>query len=144
MKCNRTQTPAFVGVNWALANLTTNLYRLRASQLLGFSQRKDGYHWLLGLLVGALKDYHKDTSLILICTGRLATLHDKAQQHTADQPTIMDAEEASRNGLLKAGRNLWNTKNNKSLSPVSNSLPLSVFWLPFYVAWSPAKLKKRH
>lgn len=117
MKCNRTQTPAFVGVNWALANPTTNLYRLRASQVLGFSPRKDGYHWLSGLLVGALKDYHKDASLILICAGRLATLRDKVQQHTADQPTMMDAEEASRNGLLKAGRNLWNMKNNKMSQP---------------------------
>ena len=96
-------------------NLTTNLFRLRASQLLGFSQRKDGYHWLSGLLIGveladALKDYHKDIPLILIGAGRLATLYDNAMQHSGYEPQIMDAEEASRKGLLKAARHLCNVK----------------------------------
>lgn len=93
--------------------ITASLFRLRASQLLGFSQRKDGMDWLSGLLIGvemadAIKHASKDESLILIGAGRLASLYARAMQHVGYHPTVMNAEDASRNGLLKAARNLWN------------------------------------
>lgn len=106
----------FAGVDKGLespGSLMSNLFGLRASQLLGFGNRSDGSGWLSGLLIGveladAIKHASKSEPLVLIGTGRLASLYAKAMQHIDYEPAIMDAEIASRSGLIKAARNLWN------------------------------------
>ncbi|MFD1198581.1 2-dehydro-3-deoxygalactonokinase [Brucella gallinifaecis] len=106
----------FAGVEMGLENpgsLTSSLFALRASQLLGFSERENGKDWLSGLIIGveiadAVKEVSKNEHFILIGSGDLASLYAKAMQHADYQPVTKDAEAASRNGLHKAARNLWN------------------------------------
>ncbi|WP_343312829.1 2-dehydro-3-deoxygalactonokinase [Brucella sp. BE17] len=106
----------FTGVEKGLENpksLTSSLFGLRASQLLGFSERADGIDGLSGLLIGveiadAVEDVTKNEALILIGSGRLASLYAKAMRHAGYEPVSMDAEAASRDGLHKAACNLWN------------------------------------
>ncbi|MGU3401409.1 2-dehydro-3-deoxygalactonokinase [Brucellaceae bacterium D45D] len=106
----------FAGVQKGLENpnsLTSSLFGLRASQLLGFGERAQGMDWLSGLLIGveiadAVQNLSKNEPLVLIGSGRLASLYAKAMQHAEYQPLSMDAEAASCDGLYKAARSLWN------------------------------------
>ncbi|MFO1161482.1 MAG: 2-dehydro-3-deoxygalactonokinase [Reyranellaceae bacterium] len=92
--------------------LTSSLFRLRASQLLGFEQRADGAARLSGLLIGSeLADaLHRHGSLRtvrLIGAGALGRLYEAALTGQGVDVTMVDAEQASRLGLVKAARGIW-------------------------------------
>lgn len=94
------------------AGLPASLFRLRASQLLGFAQRADGAAWLSGLLIGteiatAAKRYGSGQPLRLLGTGSLGRLYQAALTEAGFDATMVDAEQASRLGLTKAAVSLW-------------------------------------
>ena len=103
------------GLSTALAApmaLTASLFRLRASQLLGFEQRTDGAARLSGLLIGteladALRRHGPLRSLRLIGAGSLGRLYEAALTGQGFDVTLVDAELASRLGLAKAAINIW-------------------------------------
>lgn len=106
------------GLSMALARptaLTASLFRLRASQLLGFEQRADGAARLSGLLIGteladALHRHGPLRSVRLIAAGSLGRLYEAALTEQSLDVTAVDAEQASRLGLAKAARALWGAK----------------------------------
>jgi 2-dehydro-3-deoxygalactonokinase len=92
--------------------LTASLFRLRASQLLGFEQRADGAARLSGLLIGteladALHRHGPLQSLRLIGAGALGRLYEAALTGQGLEVTAVDAEQAARLGLGKAAINIW-------------------------------------
>jgi 2-dehydro-3-deoxygalactonokinase len=96
----------------APAALTASLFRLRASQLLGFAQRADGAAWLSGLLIGTeladtARRYEPRQSLRLIGTGALGRLYEAALTGQGLDVRVIDAEQASRLGLRKAALAIW-------------------------------------
>jgi 2-dehydro-3-deoxygalactonokinase len=96
----------------APAALTASLFRLRASQLLGFEQRADGAARLSGLLIGteladALHRHGPLRSVRLIGAGSLGRLYEAALTGQGLDVTAVDAEQASRLGLAKAALALW-------------------------------------
>lgn len=111
------ESPAFrAGVADALAdpaNFTAALFRVRAAQLLGFQQRSEGAARLSGLLIGmeiagALRHEGGQPSAVrLIAAEKLAALYACAFREAGLRVTVVDAENASRHGLLKAATNLW-------------------------------------
>ena len=95
--------------------LTASLFRLRAAQLLGFEQRADGAARLSGLLIGAeLADArHRHgplRSVRLIGAGALGRLYGAALAGQDLEVTTVDAEQASRLGLVKAALAIWGAK----------------------------------
>ncbi len=99
----------------APAALTASLFRLRASQLLGFEQRADGAARLSGLLIGteladALHRHGPLRSVRLIGAGALGRLYEAALSGQGLDVTAVDAERASRLGLAKAAITLWGAK----------------------------------
>ena len=111
------------GLSTALAEpttLTASLFRLRASQLLGFEQRADGAARLSGLLIGTeLADAARRHGLLgsgpprsvrLIGAGALGRLYEAALAGQGLDVTMVDAEQASRLGLAKAAIALWGAK----------------------------------
>jgi 2-dehydro-3-deoxygalactonokinase len=107
------------GLSTALAAptaLTASLFRLRASQLLGYEQRADGAARLSGLLIGteladALHRHGPQQSLRLIATGSLGLLYEAALTGQGFDVTTVDAEQASRLGLAKAAINVWGARS---------------------------------
>lgn len=105
------------GLSRALAaptGLTASLFRLRASQLLGFEQRADGAARLSGLLIGteiadAVHRHESLQSVRLIAAGALGRLYATALTMQGLDVTTVDAEQASRVGLYKAAVRLWET-----------------------------------
>ena len=103
------------GLATALAQpmaLTASLFRLRASQLLGFEQRADGAARLSGLLIGTeLADAGRRLgplhSVRLIAAGALGLLYEAALTAQGYKVTAVDAEQASRLGLAKAAFAIW-------------------------------------
>ena len=103
------------GLNTALSapsGLTTSLFRLRASQLLGFAQRADGAAHLSGLLIGTeladvLRQHGTTHPVRLIAAGSLGTLYASALALAGFNVSTVDAEQASRDGLRKAAAHLW-------------------------------------
>jgi len=100
----------------APAALTTSLFRLRASQLLGFEQRADGAARLSGLLIGteladAIRRYGPVQSVRLIGAGSLGKLYAAALTEHGLDVSIVDAEQASRLGLAKAALDIWGTRS---------------------------------
>lgn len=96
----------------APARLTASLFRLRAAQLLGFEQRADGAARLSGLLIGteiadAIYRHGPPQSLRLIGAGNLGRLYETALTAQGFDVTVVDAEQASRNGLRKAAMHIW-------------------------------------
>lgn len=96
------------------AALTQLLFRLRAAQLLGHEQRADGAARLSGLLIGAeiaamraRQEGAGAQGVQLIAAGRLGTLYHAALEAAGFAPTLRDAEDASRQGLVQAARRLW-------------------------------------
>lgn len=92
--------------------LTNALFRIRAAQLLGQQQRSDGAARLSGLLIGteiaAALDRHPGTkSVQLIGAGALCELYAAALTMRDVAVNLVDAEEASRQGLAEAARRLW-------------------------------------
>ncbi len=95
--------------------LTASLFRLRAAQLLGFEQRADGAARLSGLLIGTeLADArHRHgplRSVRLIGAGALGRLYGAALAGQDLEVTTVDAEQASRLGLVKAALAIWGAK----------------------------------
>jgi 2-dehydro-3-deoxygalactonokinase len=107
--------PFRAGVARALAEptaLTASLFRLRAAQLLGFERRADGAARLSGLLVGAeladaVRRFGPIRSVRLIAAGSLGQLYGAALAGQGLDVTTVDAEQASRLGLVKAAHKLW-------------------------------------
>ncbi len=107
------------GLSTALAAptaLTASLFRLRASQLLGFEQRADGAARLSGLLIGAeiadaVHRHGPMQSLWLIATGALGRLYEAALTGQGLDVTTVDAEQASRRGLCKAAARIWRARH---------------------------------
>jgi 2-dehydro-3-deoxygalactonokinase len=108
------------GISTALtapAALTASLFRLRASQLLGFARRADGAARLSGLLIGteladALRRYGPLQALRLIGAGSLGRLYEAALTEQGLDVTVVDAEQASRLGLAKAALNIWHRRSS--------------------------------
>ena len=106
------------GLSVAMAaptSLTASLFRLRAAQLLGFEQRADGAARLSGLLIGTeLADArHRHgplRSVRLIGAGALGRLYGAALAGQDLEVTTVDAEQASRLGLVKAALAIWGAK----------------------------------
>lgn len=111
----RPGTPFRDGVAAAAADpagLSAALFRLRATQLLGYERREDGAARLSGLLIGtemadAAKRYGAGQPLRLIAAGDLGRLYEEALRHAGFDVTTADAEQASRQGLSKAAAALW-------------------------------------
>jgi 2-dehydro-3-deoxygalactonokinase len=87
------------------------IFALRASQLLGLSQKHDGGALLSGLLIGteigaATRLHAERDRLVLVASGQLAELYEAAFQHVGLRPERHDAEEATRKGLLAAARTM--------------------------------------
>lgn len=87
------------------------IFALRASQLLGMSQKQDGRATLSGLLIGAeiggaLRIHPKRERLVLVASGHLAELYTAAFQTIGLRPECHDSEDATRKGLLAAARSL--------------------------------------
>lgn len=110
------QGPAFQAglatARMAPASLTTSLFKLRAAQLLGFEQRADGAARLSGLLIGseiadAAGRFGTRHPLRLIAAGSLGGLYEAALAAFGFDTTVVDAEQASRQGLAKAAFNIW-------------------------------------
>lgn len=96
----------------APAALTSAFFRLRAAQLLGFEQRTDGAARLSGLLIGseiadAASRFGTHHQLRLIAAGSLSRLYQTALAAFGFNFTVVDAEQASRQGLAKAAINIW-------------------------------------
>lgn len=94
------------------AELTAALFRVRASQLLGFERRADGAARLSGLLVGAeiaaaLHRHGTTHPVRLIAAGSLGALYAAALAEAGFAVSLVDAEEASRRGLCKAALDIW-------------------------------------
>jgi 2-dehydro-3-deoxygalactonokinase len=94
--------------------LAASLFRLRAAQLLGFEQRADGAARLSGLLIGTeLADAacrHGPLRIVrLIAAGSLGQLYEAALAGQGLDVTAVDAERASRLGLVKAALKIWGT-----------------------------------
>jgi 2-dehydro-3-deoxygalactonokinase len=103
------------------ADLTSALFRMRAAQLLGFEQRCDGAARLSGLLIGmeiagALRHDGALASVRLIGAGSLGALYEGALRAAGLHVTVVDAEQASRQGLFKAALNLWGSRSPASWS----------------------------
>jgi 2-dehydro-3-deoxygalactonokinase len=111
--------PFHDGLSAALAEptaLTASLFRLRASQLLGFEQRADGAARLSGLLIGteladAGRRHGPLRSVRLIAAGSLGRLYEGALAGQGLDVTTVDAEQASRLGLAKAALAIWGAKH---------------------------------
>ncbi|MCL8489344.1 MULTISPECIES: 2-dehydro-3-deoxygalactonokinase [Bradyrhizobium] len=97
------------------ASLTSALFRLRAAQLLGFEPRSEGAARLSGLLIGseiadARMRFGSDLPLRLIGAGRLGRLYREALTASGFTVNECDAELASRQGLIKAARQIWGAR----------------------------------
>lgn len=95
--------------------LTASLFRLRASQLLGFEQRSDGAARLSGLLIGseiadAAHRHGPSRSVRLIAAGALGRLYAAALAAQGLDVMTVDAEQASRLGLGKAAMHIWGAR----------------------------------
>jgi 2-dehydro-3-deoxygalactonokinase len=95
--------------------LTSSLFRLRAAQLLGFEHSADGAARLSGLLIGTeLADaacrHGAPRSVRLIGAGALGRLYEAALTAQGVEVTSVDAEQASRRGLVKAATRIWGAR----------------------------------
>ena len=92
--------------------LESQLFRLRAAQLLGYEQRAQGSARLSGLLIGselgaARRRYGTEGSMLLLAAGPLGPLYEFALSSAGFDVTTMDAELAARAGLARAAMKLW-------------------------------------
>ncbi|MCS0494452.1 2-dehydro-3-deoxygalactonokinase [Ancylobacter sp. MQZ15Z-1] len=91
---------------------TRRLFGLRASQLLGFSDRGDGAAYLSGLLIGveiagARAFDGGEKALTLLAGGPLARLYERALTVHGYTVATRDAGEATRRGLHQAALRRW-------------------------------------
>jgi 2-dehydro-3-deoxygalactonokinase len=92
------------------------LFQLRAGQLLGFEERRDGAARLSGLLIGAeiaaaRARHGASHPVTLVASGVLASLYGAALATAGYAVTLVDAEQAVRNGLFQAARLIWSGKD---------------------------------
>lgn len=106
--------PAFrIGLDAGMKEgLESQLFRLRAAQLLGYEQRAEGSARLSGLLIGselaaAIRRYGVDASMLLLAAGPLGQLYEVALSGAGFDVTTMDAEMAAQAGLASAAMKLW-------------------------------------
>lgn len=94
------------------AALTHLLFRVRSAQLLGHQDRADGASRLSGLLIGAeiaaARQRHAGACVVqLIGAGSLGELYAAALQASGFVVERRNAEDASRQGLVRAAQKLW-------------------------------------
>ncbi|WP_281011012.1 2-dehydro-3-deoxygalactonokinase [Borborobacter arsenicus] len=94
------------------------MFALRASQLLGASDRADGASSLSGLLVGAevgaaRRLYPAGRDVTLVASGPIAGLYRAALEQGGFTVRLHDAEEATRQGLMAAARQIWQKGNDQ-------------------------------
>lgn len=92
--------------------LIQGLFKLRAGQLLGFSQSSDGAARLSGLLIGAeigagLREYPGVKSPVLISDGHLGTLYLAAMDIAGLKPVVVDADGITRSGIYSIACQIW-------------------------------------
>jgi 2-dehydro-3-deoxygalactonokinase len=90
------------------APLLHSAFLVRTNQLLGGWTKEDNYHYLSGLVIGEELGYlaGSDTSLTLVCTGRLKDNYSMACRVLGIAADVIDADQALVNGhcrLLEAG-----------------------------------------
>ncbi|MBN7759935.1 2-dehydro-3-deoxygalactonokinase [Nitratireductor aquibiodomus] len=93
----------------------SGLFGVRAAQLLGYEPRDDGAAHLSGLLIGgevagARSLYGADAAVTLIASGGVSALYETALARAGFTVTLIDAETASRNGLYRSARQIWDVK----------------------------------
>ena len=80
--------------------LLHNAFLVRTNQLLGGWTKEDNYHYLSGLVIGEELGYlaGSDTSLTLVCTGRLKENYSMACEVLGIDFGLIDADQALVNG----------------------------------------------
>lgn len=102
-------------VNKALSNpheISTQLFSIRSSHLLGFTGLEAGHAALSGSLIGlelagAFSKHGKSAHVILMASGSLGDLYAAALKECNVEVTFCDAENAGRIGLYQAAKILW-------------------------------------
>lgn len=102
-------------VNKALSNpqeISTQLFSIRSSHLLGFTDLEAGHAALSGTLIGlelagAFSKHGKPAHVILLASGALGDLYAAALKECGVEITLRDAENAGRIGLYQAAKILW-------------------------------------
>lgn len=94
------------------------VFSLRASQLLGASDRADGASSLSGLLIGAevgaaRRLYPAGRDVALVASGPIADLYRTALEQGGFTVRLYDAETATRQGLMTAARQIWQKGNDQ-------------------------------
>lgn len=107
-------TPAFARAETkalaAPAQALAMVFSIRASQLLGFEEHSEGAAHLSGLLIGAeigaAKDIYGAGPAGLVASERLNGLYKPVMEQAGFRVILFDGEEAVRNGLLAAARQI--------------------------------------
>jgi len=106
---------AFDAACSALHDAWGRLFELRPAQLLGLEEAKDGAAHLSGLLIGAeigaVAMRSPLRSVTLLASGELGALYAAALVRAGFDVTLVDAGEATRNGLSFAAGQIWGLKN---------------------------------
>jgi 2-dehydro-3-deoxygalactonokinase len=93
------------------ASAHSALFELRAAQLLGFEDLRDGTPRLSGLLigaeVGAARTLYRTERVRLVASGVIAEIYQAALEAAGAEVALVDAEEAARRGLFAAARAVW-------------------------------------
>lgn len=93
-------------------SITSQMFAIRAGQLLGFRKRQQGAAELSGLLIGAeiasaRRIHGADHNVKLVASGDMARLYGKALELAGYEYSTTDAEAASINGLWRAAVELY-------------------------------------
>jgi 2-dehydro-3-deoxygalactonokinase len=97
----------------APANMTAQLFQIRASALLFEMTPKDASAALSGLLIGteiasAVTKFGREQSeIVLVASGRLQALYAEGLKAAGHTPKSVDADRAVRDGLFEAARRHW-------------------------------------
>jgi 2-dehydro-3-deoxygalactonokinase len=94
------------------ARITSQLFSVRARQLLAGTPASDGRARLSGTLIGceiagALTMASADTPVALVVSGSLGTLYRQAFAAAGITPSLIDADVAVRAGLAAGARSIW-------------------------------------
>lgn len=92
--------------------LAQGLFKLRAGQLLGYSDNGEGAVQLSALLIGAeigaaMRQYPGMRAPVLISDGRLGLLYEVAMKQAGLEPVIVNADDITRTGLYTLARQIW-------------------------------------
>jgi len=90
----------------------SQLFSVRAAQLLDFEMKSAGAAHLSGLLIGAevaamISAYGPQPIVTLVSAGPLCDLYAEALNQAGVTFKLIDAEKAARTGLLRAASQLW-------------------------------------